>query len=190
MRLRSSLICLLAAIPVLAVAAGEPFRFPTQAHANHHGIPWKKGSPLIEKVRRATERYRDINVAIKEQWGQATPCVSGPNEGAMGVHFVKGDRLEDGLLDPEQPEALIYEPVGGNRWRLVGVEFIEFAEFWDANHVGPPSLDGHLLNLVPAPNRYGLAAFYEIHVWAWANNPKGNFSDWNPLVSCDKQAGD
>jgi hypothetical protein len=29
--------------------------------------------------------------------------------------------------------------------------------------------------------------FYEMHVWAWEDNPKGNFADWNTSVSCDKQ---
>jgi hypothetical protein len=24
-------------------------------------------------------------------------------------------------------------------------------------------------------------------VWAWENNPKGSFADWNTHVSCDKQ---
>jgi hypothetical protein len=186
MKLRLGLICLLAAVPVLAAADGL-----SSLHANHFGSPWKKGSPLVEKVRRATERYRDINVMLAEKvWSQATPCVSGPNEGAMGVHWVNGSRLNDGVLDPEQPEALIYEPLGNNRWRLVGVEFIEFAEFWDALKKGPANLDGHLLNLVGTPNRYGLPAFYELHVWGWTPNPNGNFADWNTLVTCDRQAGD
>jgi hypothetical protein len=187
MKIHSSLITLLAAVPVLAVADGQGFQ--TQAHANHHGTPWKSSSPLVEKVRRATERYRDIRVAIAEKWVPATPCVSGPNEGAMGVHWVKGERLNDLVLDPEQPEALIYEPLGNNRWRLVGVEFIQFAEAWDAQKIGPPALDGHLMNLVGAPNRYGLAAFYELHVWGWEPNPNGNFADWNTVVTCDRQPG-
>jgi hypothetical protein len=47
-------------------------------------------SPLIEKVRMATERYKNVNVALNEGFAQATPCVSGPDFGAMGVHFVLG----------------------------------------------------------------------------------------------------
>ncbi len=188
MKIRSSLITLLAAVPVLAVADGQAFQ--TQSHANHHGSPWKSGSPLVEKVRRATARYRDIRVAIAEKWVQATPCVSGPNEGAMGVHWVKGERLNDLILDADQPEALIYEPLGNNRWHLVGVEFIQFAQAWDAQKIGPPVLDGHLMNLIGAPNRYGLDAFYELHVWGGEPNPNGNFADWTTGVTCDRQAGD
>jgi hypothetical protein len=36
-------------------------------------------SPLIDKVRAATARFRDLNVAIAEGWVQGTPCVSGPD---------------------------------------------------------------------------------------------------------------
>ena len=43
------------------------------------------------------------------------------------------------------------------------------------------------MNYVSEPNRYGLPAFYELHVWAWERNPSGNFADWNTLVTCDKQ---
>ena len=31
----------------------------------------------------------------------------------------------------------------------------------------------------------GLPAFYELHVWAWRDNPKGVFADWNTRVSCE-----
>ena len=148
-------------------------------------------TPLIDKVRVATERYRDINVAISEGWVQATPCVSGPDFGAMGVHFVQPGRLSDGILKAEQPEALIYEPLPNGAVRLVGVEFIVMASIWAGQNPGgsPPALEGNLLNLVAAPNRFGLPAFYELHVWAWEHNPNGSFADWNAAVSCERQPG-
>jgi hypothetical protein len=147
------------------------------------------GSPLVDEVREATKQFKDINVAISEGWVQGTPCVSGPNSGAMGVHFVKPDRIAAGVLSADQPEALIYEPVAGGRFRLVGVEFIVLDSVWQSQHPGggPPALDGNLLNLVTAPNRYGLPAFWEIHVWAWEDNPNGSFADWNTHVSCNQQ---
>ena len=146
---------------------------------------------LIEKLRKATERYKDLNVAIAEGWVQATPCVSGPDFGAMGIHFVLPSRLQAGVLDAEQPEALIYEPMAGGAVRLVGVEFIVFAAAWASHHPngGPPALEGNLLNLVGAPNRFGLDAFYEMHVWAWEQNPTGSYADWNSRVSCQEQPG-
>ena len=47
-----------------------------------------------------------------------------------------------------------------------------------------PDVMGHLFHYVPGPNRYGPAAFYELHVWAWKDNPRVRFADWNPAVSC------
>lgn len=47
--------------------------------------------------------------------------------------------------------------------------------------------EGQLLQFVDSPNRFGLPAHYEIHVWAWRDNPNGIFVDWNPRVSCEGQ---
>jgi hypothetical protein len=182
--IRKSILLALGALSVLGGSAAP-------AHDNPVALATSRGagefSPLVNKVRRATERFRDINVALGEQWVQATPCVSGPNSGAMGIHLVMPSRIGDGVLKADEPEALIYEPLPGGRWRLVGVEFIEIAAVWDAQVGGQPKLEGHLLNLVSGPNRYALPAFYELHVWAWQNNPNGSFADWNTSVSCDKQ---
>src|SRR6202050_4592106 len=146
-------------------------------------------TPLVDKVRNATARYININVALAEGWVTATPCVSGPDSGAMGVHLVLPARLSSGVLDPEQPEALIYEPMANGAMRLVGVEFIVLESVWPINNPagGVPALEGNLLNYIGAPNRFGLPAFYEMHVWAWEQNPKGSYADWNTHVTCDHQ---
>ncbi len=142
----------------------------------------KKLSPLVEKVRSATAQYQDVAVAIANGY-EPGPCVSGPNKGAMGVHFINVSLLGK-EVNAESPEALIYEPTRDGRMRLVGVEFITFASDW----VGEvPTLDGHLFHYSGSPNRYGIPAFYELHVWAWRYNPDGTFSDWNSHVSCDAQ---
>jgi hypothetical protein len=147
-------------------------------------------TPLIDEVHNATARYVDLNVALAEGFVQATPCVSGPDTGAMGVHFVLPARISAGVLNPKEPEALIYQPMANGAMRLVGVEFIVLASVWEANNgsASVPALEGNLLNYVAAPNRYGLPAFYEIHVWAWQHNPKGSYADWNTHVTCAQQA--
>lgn len=186
----------LGALALLALPLGLPIgacaadvAVPAHDHSSAHSHD-KASSPLIEKVRSATRRFRDINVALGEGWVQATPCVSGPNDGAMGVHFVKPERIHDGVLKADEPEMLIYEPLAGGAFRLVGVEYIVIAGEWTAKNAPgePPSVDGHLANFVPEPNRYALPAFYEMHVWAWEDNPNGPFSDWNSRVSCARQA--
>jgi hypothetical protein len=167
---RLAMIPLSLAIALVAVAQASP-------------TPNPGPTPLTDKVREATSRYWDVNVALHEGFVPATPCVSGPTEGAMGVHYVLPARLGDGVLNAEEPEALIYEPMPNGALRFVGVEFIALA----STVGGGPSLDGHLLNYVGEPNRYGLPAFYEMHVWAWEDNPKGSFADWNTNVTCDAQ---
>jgi hypothetical protein len=107
----------------------------------------------------------------------------------MGIHFVNGDLVGDGALDAAQPEALIYEVKGGQE-RLAGVEYVVIAEGWHASHEAPPVLMGQLFHYVGSPNRYGIPPFYELHVWAWKNNPNGTFTDWNPKVSCDEYTGE
>jgi hypothetical protein len=149
--------------------------------------PPQRNQTLIDKVRSATARFRDVNVAMAEGWAAATPCVSGPDAGAMGVHFNQPARKADGSVSPDAPQFLIYEPMSDGAMRLVGVEFLVTVSDWEnKNGAGPAVLDGNLMNLVPFPNRYGLPAFYEMHVWAWEDNPKGSFADWNTRVNCDK----
>ena len=181
-----------AAISLLSLALSAPLAASAADMDMHqHGAMRESGpSPLVDKVRSVTARFRNINVALNDGWVQATPCVSSPNEGAMGVHFIKPDRVHDGALKAEEPEMLIYEPLPGGKFRLLGVEYIVIAaEFAAKNPPGTaPSIDGHLANFVGEPNRYALPAFYEMHVWAWQDNPNGDFADFNSRVTCAKQA--
>jgi hypothetical protein len=179
---------LVIALPPLLVAllvTGQP-SYAAQAPQSR-----SEGSTLMEKVRAATSRFKDINVATAAGFVQGTPCVSGPDAGAMGVHFVMPARINNFVLQADQPQALIYEPLPGGAFRLVGVEFIVLASNWATQPDGTsstPALEGDLMNYESAPNRYGLPAFYELHVWAWEDNPKGSFADWNTHVTCEKQA--
>jgi hypothetical protein len=138
---------------------------------------------LVDVVRRVTARFQNPAEAVAAGYAMALGCVSGPQEGAMGLHFIKSDLAGDDQLDPEQPEALIYEPSQG-KLRLVGVEYLVVADLWHETNAGPPVLMGQLAQYAGSPNRYGLPAFYELHVWAWKDNPNGMFVDWNPSVSC------
>jgi hypothetical protein len=104
----------------------------------------------------------------------------------MGVHYVNASLL-NGEVDATQPQALIYEPLGGGKMQLVGVEFIVDESTWQKKNPAPPELYQQLFQLIPSPNRYGLNTFYELHVWAWQDNPNGAFVDWNNKVNCNAQ---
>src|SRR3546814_12219808 len=90
-----------------------------------------------------------------------------------------------GTLDANRPEVLVYEPRRGGRMQLVAVEYLVIAEAWDANNAAPTVLQGQLFHYEGSPNRYGLHAFYDLHVWEWKDNPRGMFSRWNRRVSCE-----
>ena len=139
---------------------------------------------LVQAVRNATSQYIDVNNATAAGYGPFLGCVSGPDHGAMGIHYVNGGLVGDGEIDASHPEALIYEPRNGEL-RLVGVEFIVDAATWLGNHPAPPVLEGQTFLLVTSPNRYNLPPFFELHVWAWRDNPQGSFVDWNNKVTCE-----
>ena len=148
----------------------------------------KPGTTLVEEVRRATASFQDVKNAQAAGYALFHGCVSGPDGGAMGLHFVNGDLVGDGKLDATRPEALLYEMHGG-RMQLVAVEYLVFADAWDKANTMPPTLMGQVFNYYGSPNRYRLPANYALHVWL-KSNPNGTFADWNPKVSCDEYAAD
>jgi hypothetical protein len=166
-----------------------PFLTVASAAVGQHEFHQPQSQTLVEVVRAATAQFVDPEVALAAGYVPKPFCVSGPDQGAMGVHYVNAALLTDGQLDPEQPESLVYESKDG-RLRLVAVEYIVFADAWNAKNPKPPALLGQLLNYIAAPNRFGNPNFYELHVWAWKDNPFGTFVDWNPRVSCDEHSPD
>jgi hypothetical protein len=141
-------------------------------------------------ARQATTGYHDISLAIADGYGefrdaQNIACISQPGVGTMGVHYVKGSLVGDAVLDPTQPEALVYEPRNHGGYKLVALEYIVFEDAWEAaGHSDPPSLFGQQFMLTPSPNRYGLPPFYALHAWLFRGNPLGQLQPWNPRVSC------
>ena len=157
------------ALLVMALGAGG-------ALAPESGATVAGANPLADSVREVNARFADVAVATKEGYAPI-PCVSGIEGGAMGIHYVNGDLINDEVIDIGHPEAVMYEPRPDGSMELIAVEYI--------TPKGPAELGGHLFSFTNAPNRYGLPAFYELHVWAWRENPTGAFADMNPDVSCD-----
>jgi hypothetical protein len=164
---------------------------PSRAAAQHHesAADEKKAGAFVTVVREATARYHDVAVAEAEGYVLMFGCVSGSDSGAMGLHYVKGSLIGDDVLDPAVPEILIYEPAPGGRLRLIGADYLVLADVWHQNHTATPELMGQLLHLFESPNRFGLPAFYTLHVWAWKDNPNGAFVNWHPKVSCNGFSG-
>jgi hypothetical protein len=183
-------------IGVLVLMGFWPSLAPAQdAHAQasqHHGSTSDQKAPssdLVKVVRESTERFRDVRVAEAEGYQLLFGCVSGADYGAMGLHYVNLSLVGDGELDATRPEIVIYEPQPDGRLRLIGADYLVFADAWDATHPATPQLMGQLLHLFESPNRFGLPPFYTLHVWAWKDNPNGTFVNWHPQVSCDAFSG-
>jgi hypothetical protein len=139
---------------------------------------------LIKVVRDATERFKDVSVAEAEGYALQFGCVTGSDSGAMGLHYVNAALVNSGILDATRPQIIIYEPTPGGGRRLIGADFLVIADTWNKTHADPPQLMGQLFHLFDSPNRFGLPAFYTLHVWAWKENPNGAFVNWHPDVSC------
>jgi hypothetical protein len=168
------------------VAVGAPQAARGDHEGDHEQAQQKSHSgDLVRLVRQVTRKYHDVNRAIADGYQLAFGCVSGPDDGAMGLHYVNMDLVGDGVLDPRRPEIVIYEPLPNGGRRLIGVDYLVTVEAWHAHTAATPELMGQLLHLFESPNRFGLPAFYTLHVWAWKPNPTGAFVNWHADVSCE-----
>jgi hypothetical protein len=182
---RASIVAL-ACSAAVSTAAAQTHDQHAVMSSSQERKPGPQDNALVQAVRAATERYRNVSKATTDGYGLMFGCVSGGDYGAMGLHFVNGARVFDkGELDVNHPEIVLYEPLPNGRLRITGADFLVIAADWDAKHSSPPELMGQLFHLFEAPNRFGLPPFYTLHVWAWKDNPAGTFSNWNPAVSCD-----
>jgi hypothetical protein len=156
------------------------------AKAQHHeDTAANSADNLVAAVRNATEQFKDVAAAERAGYHLMFGCVTGPDAGAMGLHYVNGDLVASGVIDAAHPQIVIYEPTADGHVKLTGADFLVLAEAWDKAHPGtPPQLMGQLFHYFEAPNRFGLPAFYTLHVWAWKDNPNGAFVNWHPNVSC------
>ena len=143
----------------------------------------------LDHLREATQPYQSLKTAKADGYGklkdaEGIACIDMPGEGGMGVHFVNGDLVGDAEVVGDTPELLVYDPTPDGM-KLVALEYVVFKKAWRAEHAtGRPELYGEKFELVEAGNRYGLPAFFELHIWAWKKNPNGTFEDWNPRVTC------
>ncbi len=156
---------------------------------NQHLTPAQ--GALLKVIRENTAKYKDVSVAEADGYALLFGCVSGPDSGAMGLHFVNLNLVASGVVDATRPQIVIYEAMPDGHLQLIGADFLVIASDWDKAHPGQgaPQLMGQLFHYFESPNRFGLPAFYTLHVWAWKENPNGAFVNWHPNVSCQAFAG-
>lgn len=174
------------------------------------------GEPDLAAVRKATERFRDVNVALKEGYIRDPFDLCDTAEmmgrpaalGAMGIHYFKPDVL--GITAPPNPKVngtgihtdfltpsiLIYEPQENGSLELVAVENLAFEAAWKAaGNAKPPTFHGVSYNHMaddPATatdEAHQFMPHYDRHVWIYRENPNGVFAPFNPKVSCAHHKG-
>ena len=134
----------------------------------------------IAEIRRATARYHDLDAAIADGFVLLHPCEERPGEGPVGIVYVHFGRVLDGVIDPQSPDALIYEPSTNGRPKLVGAEFAILFSMW--TDPTPPQFMGAEFQ---PEDEFGV---WGLHVWTWRHNPEGMFAESNPNVSCTAES--
>ena len=172
---------------VLLIMCALPSSARAQNHSHAVASSNRNLNALVQAVRDATERFKDVAAAENEDYHLLFGCVTDDDKGAMGLHWVNLPLVFDGgELDSTRPEIILYEPLPSGRIRITGADFLVIAKDWDDAHPGnPPQLMGQLFHRFESPNRFGLPAFYTLHVWAWKESPSGTFVNWHDNVSCD-----
>ena len=192
----------------LAAAMGS-----AQGAETHQPAP---GEPTLEQVLGATERFRDVEVALAEGYirdpfdlcDTAEMMGKPASLGAMGIHYFRPELL--GITAPPSPRVdgngthtdflkpaiLIYEPQADGSLELVAVENLVFAKAWHASgNAAPPSFHGVEYDTMaddpatPADDAHMFEPHYDRHVWIYRDNPNGVFAPFNPAVSCAHHTG-
>jgi hypothetical protein len=157
------------ASPRLAPDNGPPLN---RSHENHAELNRRH---VVEKLRRTTARYHNIENATHDGFVLLHDCETRLNDEPVGTVYVNLSRLTDGVIDIEKPDALIYEP-GATGLTLVGVELAIPYQLWP--HSDPPTL---LDATFQREDEFGVFA---LHAWVWRSNPNGLFEETNPRVRC------
>lgn len=167
-------------------------------------------SITIADIRQATAKYRDVHAALADGYVRDPanmcfiPSMEGEPDwlGSMGIHYFRPDLLGITRTSPRvsgtgthtdflHPGVLLYEPEADGSLKLIAVENLVFEKAWRAaGHTSPPSFEGHeYFHMVdnprtPADEAHGFEPHYELHVWTERKNPRGDFFQFNPAVTC------
>jgi hypothetical protein len=167
--------------------------------------------PTLAQVKAATEKYKDVNVALKEGYVRdpanmcdAAGMMGRPDSlGVMGIHYIRPDLL--GITGPPNPRVngtsrhtdfltpsvLIYEPQPDGSVQLVAVENLVFIKAWeDAGNTKPPTFQGVPFDKMaddpktPVDEAHNFEPHYDRHVWLFRDNPNGIYAQYNPKATC------
>ena len=165
----------------------------------------------IAAVKAATEKYKDVNVALAEGFvpDPSGHCITAAAEGlpaewgGMGIHYLNMAALKITASEPRvdgegahtdfmNPAILLYEPQEDGSLELVGVENLVFQKAWHAaDNSEPPSFAGRVWDAMAddpatdADEAHGFQPHYDQHVWLFRDNPAGALLPFNANVTCE-----
>jgi hypothetical protein len=169
----------------------------------------------VEAVRIATERFRDVNIALAEGYVRdpADHCITAAEEGlpaelgGMGIHFLRPDLLGLTMTEPrvdgtgthtdfDNPAILLYEPQADGSLTLVGAENLVFKKAWEeAGNTEPPVFAGRTWDYMeddPATDvdeAHGFAPHYDQHVYLLAGPAADAVNPFHAAITCEYHEG-
>jgi len=124
----------------------------------------------LQQAREATQKYRDINVAIKD--GYADISVVLPN---MGYHYMRST-IVDAAFEITKPEILVYNKTHEGDFELVAVEYAVPIDI--SPNTAPQGFTGNT-DVWDHNTGFGL---WLLHAWVFKPNDAGVFNPTNPGV--------
>lgn len=169
-------------------ACAETQESPVAAAHEHMAEIRAENNPAVSEwiadLRRTTAHLHDFDARIDA--GFDTPilgCMVNPNgPGAQAYHHGNMSRITDPVINPLEPELVMYEPQKNGSMKLIAVEFIipfDLVPFTPESEANPPSIHG--VDFMPNHT----LGIWALHVWNWRQNPDGMFASWNRRVSCE-----
>lgn len=116
----------------------------------------------LSSLRHATAKFHDLDKTMASGRVDLHLCVD-----HMGQHFANPQTFSDGVLDPLNPEAMVYSQNDKGKLRLVAVEWVSDT---------PGMVMNIPLHFNPAVN------LWVLHAWLYSQNPNGMFADMNPRI--------
>ncbi|GGZ53944.1 hypothetical protein AB0P12_20260 [Streptomyces subrutilus] len=182
-RLKTALACTAAASLCLAALAPA-------AHGVDGPAPDPRNRQAMRDMAtamRVTAKYVDERAALRDGYvPHGESCMNNPfGAGAMGYHYVK--QANWGSKDPARPTALLYsrEKDRNGRRTLQTVEWMSTDRDQDLKTTDDrPTMFGLPFD-GPMPGHWaGMPKHYDLHMWAYKENPAGRFHNWNPALTC------
>jgi len=147
--------------PIRCAAAVAAISLPLVAGGTAHADDPSFTHDQVTALRAATARFHSLRQTLMSGRTDLHLCMD-----QMGEHYTDTATFGDGVLDPTDPEAMVYEHTTSGL-KLVAVEWVS---------TSPGSVNG-----VPLHLNTDLGV-YVLHAWVWKHNPAGMLQDFNPTV--------